>query len=96
MDQQISAIIHYVADSHRELARILDSKRHIVVHATQLIHVLPEMDPHDGGIEPIVERSLKLTKGVISYLLGLAELEDALADNLETVMKELKDENGGE
>lgn len=93
MEETVAAAIHRMAKSHEELAKIIESKRHIVVHATQLIHVLPDWNPRQSGIDPIVDHSLQLAKSVTSFLNGLAELEEAIADNLELFMKELREES---
>jgi len=93
MDQLISASIAWMANSHRQLAGILTSKRFVVEHGTRLIHVLPEPNPHEIGVDAVIDRSMQLTKSVSGFLNGLAELEEALAENLELVMKEIRVDN---
>jgi len=53
----------------------------------QLIDGLPNEHPHLGGLNGLVESSSDVTKSVISFLNGLADLEEAVADSLTHVLK---------
>ncbi|MNC79279.1 hypothetical protein D3C75_1317150 [compost metagenome] len=43
-----------------------------------------------AGVEDVKSQSIDLSKNIAVYLNGLADLEDALGDNLEPVIKELQ------
>ncbi|WP_409341786.1 nucleoside-diphosphate sugar epimerase [Paenibacillus sp. MBLB4367] len=94
MDQQITAIIHHMSKSHHELARIIEAKRQSVVHAARLITAIPNENPSVEGFEGTTDFALSVTKNLTSYLNSLADLEDAMADNLTQVMKELNSNEG--
>lgn len=90
MNDRIDWILHHMAKSQRELARILKAERDIACHAAGLTQSV-----HDGytalvGVEGVKEQSLQVSKGMAAYLNGLADLEEALADNLGPVVKELE------
>jgi hypothetical protein len=78
-----------MATSQQEMAKILEAKRHIAVRMAQLVQDIPEQNPSFDSIEELTENSLNMTKNIATYLNSLADLEDALADNLAIVMKEV-------
>jgi len=90
MEQKITAIVHHMAKSHRELARILESKRDIVVRAAGLTTYIPSEHGATDGPEAVWEQSGAVAKSLTAYLNSLADLEEALAENLSTVVKELQ------
>lgn len=94
MDQQITSIIYYMSNSHNELARIIEAKRQSVVHAAKLITAIPNENPSADGFEGTTDFALSVTKNLTSYLNSLADLEDAIAENLTHVMKELNSNEG--
>lgn len=87
MDSQVTKVIRQLADSQRQLASILESHRHITAHAAYLLGSIS--GPPAGDSDQISGQSLAVTKSVVSYLNGLAELEEAVADQLGIVIKEL-------
>lgn len=94
MDQQITTIISHMAKSHLELAKIIEAKRQSAVHAAKLIAAIPNENPSMEGHEGTTDFALQVTKSVTSYLNSLADLEEAVADNLTQVMKELNNNEG--
>ncbi|RAV22067.1 nucleoside-diphosphate sugar epimerase [Paenibacillus contaminans] len=94
MDQQITTVISHMAKSHLELARIIEAKRQSVVHAAKLVTAIPNENPSVEGFEGTTDFALQVTKNVTSYLNSLADLEEALAENLTQVMKELNSNEG--
>lgn len=98
MEHKVTEFISYLARSHQELARIIEAKKDVVVNLGRLICAIP--DDHDASnqYEAVIQNSQNVTKSLSSYLNSLADLEEALADNLSHVFKELQgnDETGGE
>lgn len=92
MENKITSIIEYMAKSHLEMASILEAKRYITVHMANMIDQIPDINPTFGEIEDLIVNSLEVTKGVTNYLNSLATLEEAIADNLALIMKELKEQ----
>ncbi|GAA4841673.1 hypothetical protein GCM10023310_19450 [Paenibacillus vulneris] len=89
MQRQIDAIIDYMSISQLEMAKILDAERHIAVLAGQFIHDISHENPSFGDIESLTDHSLNVTKNIAAYLNSLADLTDALGDNLILVLKEV-------
>ncbi|WP_248927677.1 hypothetical protein [Paenibacillus hamazuiensis] len=92
MQNHITDILFHMAKSQEEMANIIESKRHVAMHLASLSHHIPHANPDFGDIQALVEHSLLVTKSISAYLNSLADLEDALGDNLECVMKEMGDE----
>jgi hypothetical protein len=90
MQRKVTSIIEHMAASHMEIAKILEAKRHIAVRMSEIVHDVPERKPSFENIEILTESSLSITKNIAAYLNSLADLEDALADNLALVMKEVE------
>lgn len=90
MNDQIDLILYHMAKSQRELARILQSEREIACHAAGLTQSVHDGHTAHVGVEGVKDQSLSMSKSVAGYLNGLADLEEALADNLGPVMKELE------
>jgi len=88
MQQELlTEIVTHLSHSHQQMARILSAKRQVSVRMAQLIDALPNEHPHLGGLNGLVESSSDVTKSVISFLNGLADLEEAVADSLTHVLK---------
>lgn len=96
MQIHISEMILHMAKSHEEMANIIEAKRHVVSHLSSLVHHIPNDNPGFGEIGVLMEHSLLVTKSITSYLNGLADLEEALADNLDCVIKEMEEIPGEE
>lgn len=90
MDQTITDILMHMAHSHQQLARVIDAERHITVRMAQIIHALPDQEPDFEGVEGMMENTSSLNKSIIAYLNSLADLQEAMAENLTQVMGELK------
>jgi methyl-accepting chemotaxis protein len=96
VQNQITEMIHHMANSQEQMANIIEAKRHVVVHLSSLNHQVSTVDPNLGEIQSLMEHSLLITKSVTAYLNSLADLEDALAENLSSVMKEMGDQAADE
>jgi hypothetical protein len=90
MNERIDGILYHMAKSHRELARILRTERDIACHAAGLTQSIHDGHTASVGLEGTKEQAVQLSKNVAVYLNGLADLEEALADNLGPVIKELE------
>ena len=87
MERQVTSIIQHIAASQARLADILAAKCPVVEHAVIMLSVLPAAPGED--VEEQYTCSAAMMKSLTAYLNGFAELEDALADNLSLVMKEM-------
>lgn len=96
MQDQITSILEHMAKSQHELARTLEAKREVIAHMAKMVSEIPDQHPSFGEIEALMEHSLSITKGITSYLNSLAELEDAIADNLSPIVKAMKEQPGDE
>ncbi|MFC5447343.1 hypothetical protein [Paenibacillus aestuarii] len=96
MQEQITSILAHMAKAQHELARTLEAKRVVVAHMAMLVEQIPDHNPSFGEIDALMEHSLEVTKGVASYLNSLADLEEALADNLAPILKLMKEQPGEE
>lgn len=88
MDHLVTTIIVHMAHSHQHLARILQAKKDVTVNMARVIDAIPDTHHSFADVETIAEQSSGVTKSVCSYLNSLAALEEAIAENLDDVMKE--------
>lgn len=91
MQHHVTSIIAHMAKSHRELARLLEAKRQSIMNMAQVIFALPSDGVNFPGTSAVSSNAMDVTKSVTSYLNSLAELEEAMADTLEIVVKELSE-----
>jgi methyl-accepting chemotaxis protein len=96
VQNQITEMIHHMANSQEQMANIIEAKRHVAIHISLLNQQISQADPNMGEIESLMEHSLLVTKSITSYLNSLADLEDALSENLSCIMKEMSDQPGDE
>jgi len=89
MEHQITATIGHMAKSQHELAKILEANRHVAVRLSHVVYAIP--DHSFRGLNEISNYSMEVIKNVTSYLNGIADLEEAVAENLTFVMKNLKE-----
>ncbi|GGH61659.1 nucleoside-diphosphate sugar epimerase [Paenibacillus silvae] len=89
MQSKIDEIITHIAHSHQQIARVLDAKRQVAVRMSEIIHHLPDIEPELDGVEGLLDSSGQINKSIISYLGGLADLEEAVAETLTQVMREI-------
>jgi hypothetical protein len=85
----VTEIITYIADSHREMSKILQTKSSIAGQMSSIITEIPNLYPQFDGLEGLQEHASHIIKSVVGYLNSLAELEEAIALQTEIVMKEL-------
>ncbi|MEX2460145.1 MAG: nucleoside-diphosphate sugar epimerase [Paenibacillaceae bacterium] len=96
MEREITANINHIMNSQRQMAKILESERYIVDHIAKIMNDIPDRDPSFNQVEAIVKNTGEVTKTISSYLVSLADLEEAIAINLMAVMKELQIKDEGE
>jgi hypothetical protein len=96
MEQKITDIINYIAISQQQMAKILESKRYIAVHVANAVNNIPDQQLSFSSVESFVKNTCNVTKAISSYLVSLADLEEAIGDNLAAVMKELQIKDEGE
>lgn len=89
MQNKIDEIINHIAHSHQQIARVLDAKRQVAVRMSEIIHHLPDNEPELDGVEGLLDSSGQINKSIISYLGGLADLEEAVAETLTQIMREI-------
>lgn len=91
MNEQIVRILIHMAKAHEELARILMSARDITRHTSdELVGTLSSHDRPFRDREDCLRQTMQLTGSVSSFLSGIGDLQEALADNLEPVMEQLQ------
>ncbi|MNI19918.1 hypothetical protein D3C73_733670 [compost metagenome] len=91
MHNEITSNIEYMSDSLQQIARILESERHVSQHMAKLVREMPIKGPFEGRIDTYINHSTLVTKSVAAYLNSLAGLEDAVTECLTTVMRETKE-----
>ncbi|CAM4332635.1 nucleoside-diphosphate sugar epimerase [Paenibacillus tarimensis] len=90
MQQLVNEVIGHLSVSQQQLARVLEAERHVAVRVAQVVNSLPDTHPDFGGFEGLMESSSTVCKSVVSYLNGLADLQETLADHLASIMKEME------
>jgi hypothetical protein len=88
MEQHVTNAIHYMSRSQVEMAKVLEEQRHVAVHMCQVIQKIPNR-PSFNTLEGICKNSIAVKENIAAYLNSLADLEEAIAENLGHVMKEL-------
>ncbi|MDB5054123.1 MAG: nucleoside-diphosphate sugar epimerase [Bacilli bacterium] len=96
MEQEITEIIHHMMSSQQQIAKVLEAERHIVDHIAKIVNEIPDQFPSFNDMEAIVKNTSEVTKTISSYLVSLADFEEAIADNLTAVMMELQIKDEGE
>ncbi|WP_123039498.1 nucleoside-diphosphate sugar epimerase [Cohnella candidum] len=87
MHKSMTETIHHLSQSYAQLARILEANKQATVRASELVCGIPDAHAGLGGTEEVLNGASQVTKSVIAYLNGLAELEDSLAVSLFNVVK---------
>lgn len=88
MEEYVTRTLAHMAESQQHLERILRAKRDVVVHLSDLITVLPDVDVSFCNKDDMYEQCSDLTTNLVSYLNSIGEFEEALAENLSIVVKE--------
>lgn len=91
MEDKITEIIVHLSHSHQQMARVIDAERHVTVRMGQIVHAIPDVEPGFEGVEGMLENTGLVNKSVVSYLNAIADLEEAMAENLGLVIKEMRD-----
>lgn len=89
VQSKITKVLQHMAHTHEQMARILDAERHVAVRMSQIVHDLPDADPDFDGISGMIESTGQVNKNLIAYLNALADLEEAMAEGVGRVIKEL-------
>ncbi|WP_410515112.1 nucleoside-diphosphate sugar epimerase [Paenibacillus sp. BR2-3] len=89
MQNKITKVLQHMAHTHEQMARILDAERHVAVRMSQIVHDLPDEQPDFGDTSGLIESSGQVNKNIIAYLNALADLEEAMAEGVGRVIKEL-------
>ncbi|NEW04432.1 nucleoside-diphosphate sugar epimerase [Paenibacillus sp. SYP-B3998] len=71
------------------MSRILEAKRVVTSQMASIASDIPDSNPDFEGLGMLQEQALQLTKNVTAYLNSLANLEEAIAQQTEIVMKEM-------
>jgi hypothetical protein len=96
MQYIVTEMIEHMSRSHEQMARVMESKRHVAVRMAQMVHALPDEHPDFDGVPGLLEHSQAVTRSVIAYLNTIAELEDSLATTIASVMRELQEAESDE
>jgi hypothetical protein len=96
LEQRVTMIISHIAASHREMSRILEAKRGVSTQMASIANDIPDSHPHFEGLGMLQQQALQLTKNITAYLNSLANLEEAIAQQTEIVMKEMKEPDNEE
>lgn len=89
MEDQVTVIISHIATSHREMSKILGAKRGVTAHMASLSDGISDEHPQFADVSELQEFALQLTKSITAYLNSLADLEDAIAQQTEILIKEM-------
>ncbi|GAB6991512.1 hypothetical protein [Paenibacillus pini] len=89
MQSKIDEMLNHMSHSQQQMARVLDAERQMAVRMSQVIHALPDVHPEFEGVSGLIENSGQINKSIIAYLGSIADLQEALAETLGYVMKEL-------
>ena len=87
MQDLMTEIVVHLSQSHQQMARMLDAKRHVTVRMAHLVQALPDEMPQFEGLDGLADSSSKVTKSVISYVNSIADLQEAVADSLTQIVK---------
>jgi hypothetical protein len=87
MQELMTEIVVHLSRSHQQMARILDAKRQVTVRMAHMVQAIPDEHPQLNGLNGLLVSSSNVTKSVIAYLNSLADLQEAVADNMSYVIK---------
>ncbi|SFE48078.1 hypothetical protein SAMN05216378_3265 [Paenibacillus catalpae] len=90
LQQIVNEIIEHLSHSHNQMARMIDSKRHVVVRMAEVVKAIPDNNPNFGGTEGLLTNTQSLLGGIVSYLNTIAELQETLAAQLTFTVRELR------
>ncbi|MFI2858178.1 nucleoside-diphosphate sugar epimerase [Paenibacillus sp. JSM ZJ436] len=106
MEQKIDELMNHLSHSQQQMARILEAQRHAAVRMAQVVHGMPddwsarsgvagnEGKPggreSDDAAEGFIQQIQQVNGSIAAYLNVMADFQQAAADHLEMVMKELR------
>ncbi|WP_025675926.1 hypothetical protein [Paenibacillus polymyxa] len=88
MHNELDDLLIHISHSQQQMSRLLDAERQVVVRMAQIIHELPDEEPRFDGIPGIIDSSGQVSKSIVAYLNGIADLQEAMAEMLVRVVKE--------
>jgi hypothetical protein len=88
LEQRTTNIISHMSRSYHELAKIIHAERQVTVHMSQLIGMIPDR-PTFQETGMIIDNAGSVTDSITAYLNGLADLEEAVAENLSYIVDAL-------
>ncbi|MCR8846164.1 nucleoside-diphosphate sugar epimerase [Paenibacillus sp. SC116] len=88
-EDKVNEIIVHMAHTHNQMAKILQAKRQVAVRMSQLVHAVPDELPQIEHVSEVKMQSGQVTRCLIDYMVSIAELEEAMADQLKLVLKDL-------
>lgn len=89
MQRTEDAVLNHISHSCRQLARILEAKRHVATQMANNVHAIPDRNPQFDTIPELLYHSQLIGKSIGGYLHSLADLEENIADHISIVFKEL-------
>lgn len=93
MESRIDDMLAHLSHSQQQLARILEAQRHSAVRMAQIIYALPEYEFRVAdGARSSGGQAEQINRSIVAYLNAMADLQQTAADNLEIVLKELREQ----
>ena len=68
MEREITGIVNHIMNSQRQMAKILQSERHIVEHIAKIVNEIPDRQPSFNTTEAIIKNSSDVTRTITSDL----------------------------
>jgi hypothetical protein len=90
IERIIDTALDGIAKSQKQLARSLSAESHVVLRMADLFCAVPVNSYPLHPSEPYPMTATSFAKQIGAYLHTLGALEEALADNVEPVVKELR------
>lgn len=95
MDSEMNTMLRHMAYSVKQLARMLESDRHVTVQMSKIVQSIDADQPFDSETA-LLQHSETVFKSITSYLNSLASLEDTVAQQLSYAVQVLKEQEDGE
>ncbi len=90
MQHNVNEMIQHMSHTQTHMARVLDAERQVAVRMAHIIHHLPDLHPEFEGLAGLKEQSGQVTRNLIAYLNSLSALEDAMALQLQFIVREMQ------
>ncbi|MCM3785874.1 nucleoside-diphosphate sugar epimerase [Neobacillus mesonae] len=89
MQQRLDEMLVHLANSHQQIARVLEAERHVNVRMAEMISVMPDILPHFTDMQGLIDGTGQLNTGIVAYLGHLADLEEMIADSIGHIVREM-------